>query len=72
MFVLLLWTEEGTYSIIKCTDIVEPKNDTDDYVCGQQIMARFNKKTYPARIIKKGGKACIKDVNRTEHSATFI
>lgn len=56
MFFIVLWIEEGLYSVIKCSDIVQPRRNGDEYVCGEQVRAKYMKKSYPAKIVKKGGK----------------
>lgn len=56
MFLLVLWVLEGSYSVIKASDIAAPRREMHEYECGERVQAKFNKKIYPAKIVRKGGK----------------
>lgn len=55
MFLIVLWVLEGSYSVIKFSDIEEPRRDFQEYDCGEIVQAKYKKKFYPAKIVKKGG-----------------
>ena len=50
------WTQEGLFSVISYTAIVNPRKEFSEYFIGEIVQAKFMGKEYPARIIKKSGK----------------
>ena len=55
MYALVEWVLEGMFSIISLSAIVSPRKEYELYSCGEDVTAKFQGKTYPARINKISG-----------------
>jgi hypothetical protein len=55
MFISVLWVLEGAYSVIKFSNVVKPQKEIEEYRLGEEVEMKFQGKTFPAKILQKGG-----------------